>query len=145
MCNTARVTAYCTILNLARNVFPRGNSRANKIRAWHKIAGIGVILSFFIDGMAQLMQRKVVLFCLLLTVAQRVVGQSSVGVELPCQAPSSDPDPNNPRDNLSCPNTDPSILECYSRAELCNNVQFCTGGSDEGADLVALECRKLLN
>ena len=94
-------------------------------------------------GMAFIARRQnVVLLCLFLTVAQRVVGQSSIGLTLPCQAEGFDPDSNNPSDNLSCPNTDPTILECYSMAQLCDGVGDCDGGSDEGDDLVALDCGK---
>ena len=89
------------------------------------------------------MRRKTFLFyVLLLAVAQRVAGQGQIGRAFPCQAPGSDPDQNFAEDNLSCPNTDQSILDCYSRTELCNAVEFCDGGSDEGTNIVALECSK---
>ena len=89
------------------------------------------------------MRRKVVLVCLLLAVVQRTVGQSLIiGNDLPCEQPGEDPDPNNDRDNLSCPRLD-GVLQCYSRDMLCDGVQFCQGGSDEGTNLNALECGKL--
>ena len=90
------------------------------------------------------MRRKVVLVCLLLAVVQRTVGQNLItGNDLPCQQPGEDPDPNNDRDNLSCPLLDPNELQCYSMTMLCDGNQDCVGGSDEGTDLVALECGKL--
>lgn len=86
---------------------------------------------------------KLVLCCFLLAVARRAVGQDLlIGNWRPCQDPGSDPDPDNPTDNLSCPRLD-SILQCYPLSQLCNRVQDCDGGSDEGSDLVALECSKL--
>ena len=42
-------------------------------------------------------------------------------------------------DNLSCPRTD-GVLQCYPRSELCNGVEFCDDGSDEGRSLDALDC-----
>lgn len=45
-------------------------------------------------------------------------------------------------DNLSCPRLD-EALQCYTQAELCNGIQDCDGGSDEGQDLVSLECKQL--
>ena len=90
------------------------------------------------------MRRKVVLVCLLLAVVQRTVGQSfSSGNALPCEQPGEDPDPNHDRDNLSCPLLDPNDLKCYSRDMLCDGNEDCDGGSDEGVNLVALECGKL--
>ena len=95
--------------------------------------------------MAFAMRRKVVLVCLLLAVVQRTVGQSfSIGNDLPCED-RDDPDPNNDRDNLSCPLLDPNELQCYSRDMLCDGNEDCDGGSDEGTNLVALECSKLQN
>ena len=89
------------------------------------------------------MRRKVVLFCLLLAVVQRALGQGIIGSTLPCEAPGEDPDPNNPEDNLSCPFQDQSIMRCYSRTELCNGAQFCAGSTDEGVNIVSLNCSKL--
>ena len=43
-------------------------------------------------------------------------------------------------DNLSCPRLD-GVLECYNRSMLCDDEVFCMGGSDEGQDLVALNCK----
>ena len=88
------------------------------------------------------MRRKILLFCLLLAVAQRVAGQGQIGRAFPCQALGEDPDPSFAEDNLSCPNVNADILQCYSRDELCNNVPFCDGSSDEGDNIVALECGK---
>ena len=94
--------------------------------------------------MAFAMRRKAVLVCLLLAVVQRTVGQRfSIGNDLPCEEPGEDPDPNNDRDNFSCPLVDPNALQCYSRDMLCDGNEFCDGGSDEGTNLVALECSKL--
>lgn len=48
-------------------------------------------------------------------------------------------------DNLSCPRLNDSFpLECYTRGMLCDGDNFCTGGSDEGENLVALDCELLL-
>lgn len=91
--------------------------------------------------MAWVVARKVTLLCLLLAVVRRAAGQGTIGGSLPCEGPGQNPDPNNDADNLSCPNTDQTILQCYSEAELCNGIPFCNGGSDEGTDLVALDCK----
>ena len=89
------------------------------------------------------MRRKTFLFyVLLLAVAQCVAGQGQIGRAFPCQTPGEDPDQNFAEDNLSCPNLDQNQLDCYSRAELCDGDPFCTGSSDEGIDIVALECSK---
>ena len=87
------------------------------------------------------MRRNVALFCLLLAVVQRTVGQSNIGFELPCEA-QDDPDPNNPKDNLSCPNRNQSVLVCYSRGQLCDGVNDCDNGADEGLTTVPLQCSK---
>ena len=84
--------------------------------------------------------RKRVLFCLLLALAQRAAGQDLlIGNQRPCQDPASDPDPNNPTDNLSCPRLD-TVLQCYGQDQLCDGTRQCDGGSDEGDNLVALTC-----
>ena len=85
-----------------------------------------------------------VLVCLLLAVVKRTVGQSlSIGNDLPCEQPGEDPDDTHDRDNLSCPLLDPNELACYSRAMLCDGVEDCVGGSDEGTSLIALQCGKI--
>ena len=85
--------------------------------------------------------RKLVLLFLLFAVARRTAGQGISGIALPCEAPGEDPNPNDPEDNLSCPFTT-NALVCYSRAELCNGgTPFCSGGSDEGLNLAALDCK----
>ena len=86
-------------------------------------------------------RRKVVLFCLLLAVVRRASGQGLIGIALPCQDPNVDPDQDNPRDNFSCPRFD-GMLQCYSFDELCDGDAFCASGSDEGMDLIALECSR---
>ena len=43
-------------------------------------------------------------------------------------------------DNLSCPNLNPNELDCYSQAQLCDGITDCTGGSDEGNNIVSLVC-----
>ena len=91
--------------------------------------------------MAFAVRRNVVLFCLLLAVVRRASGQGLIGIELPCQDPNIDPDPDNFRDNFSCPRLD-EALQCYSFDELCDDIALCEGGSDEGMDLVALECSR---
>ena len=61
-------------------------------------------------------------------------GQGEIGSEFPCGV-----------DNLSCPpvnmlpNTTAPV--CYGFGELCNGIQFCSNGNDEGFDNVALECK----
>ena len=80
------------------------------------------------------------LFCLLLAIAGRTSGQDLlIGNLRPCQDLGADPDPSNPTDNLSCPRLD-NILQCYPEAQLCDGVQDCLTGSDEGVDIVALYC-----
>jgi len=85
--------------------------------------------------------RKLVVLSLLLAVVQRVAGQDLlIGNSRPCEdVVGADPDPNNPTDNLSCPRLD-TELQCYPEAQLCDGVEQCAGGSDEGTNLVALTC-----
>ncbi len=46
-----------------------------------------------------------------------------------------------PPDNLSCPRDDVNDpLECYQTAQLCNGIDFCDDGSDEGG-VAALDCK----
>ena len=60
------------------------------------------------------------------------LGQGSIGNELPCGV-----------DNLSCPRIENTPLECYNMTMLCDGMDFCTGGSDEGRNLVSLDCKCL--
>ena len=48
-------------------------------------------------------------------------------------------------DNLSCPRLD-GVLQCYRQSEFCNGpfTPFCTGGSDEGTNLVSLDCKPMI-
>ena len=64
-----------------------------------------------------------------------ITSQGPIGFALPCG-----------EDNFSCPrigdiSTIP--LMCYTFDELCNGIQFCSGGSDEGnrSTIVSLECK----
>ena len=83
---------------------------------------------------------RLVVFSLLLAVAQRAAGQDLlIGNLRPCQDPASDPDSINPTDNLSCPRLD-SALQCYRQDQLCDGTEQCVGGADEGVDLIALAC-----
>ena len=71
---------------------------------------------------------------MLLLLLGAVGGQDPIGSELPCG-----------EDNFSCPrigNLSQIPLQCYSRQELCNGIEFCDGGSDEGRDdtINSLEC-----
>ncbi len=45
-------------------------------------------------------------------------------------------------DNLSCPRDDPLTdpLNCYQTAQLCDGVDDCDDGSDEGG-VAALDCK----
>ena len=87
--------------------------------------------------------RKFLLIFILSLIARRGSGQGIIGATFPCEDLIPNPNPNDNTDNLSCPNTDQSVLVCYPRSELCNDVQFCAGGSDEGRDLVALDCKSI--
>ena len=84
--------------------------------------------------------RKLVLLFLLFAVARRTAGQGISGQTFPCEAAGEDPNPNDPEDNLSCPGLTNDLV-CYSRAELCSGIPFCSGGSDEGLNLLALDCK----
>ena len=64
-----------------------------------------------------------------------IIGQGPIGFALPCG-----------EDNFSCPRIgDLSIipLMCYTFDELCDGVEFCSGGSDEGNrdTIISLECK----
>ena len=57
----------------------------------------------------------------------------------PCAADLGVPSPS---DNLSCEFIPPSGgTFCYPREELCNTNQICITGSDEGANIAALDCK----
>ena len=90
--------------------------------------------------MAVIAARKLVLLFLLLAVARRTAGQGIIGRTFPCEDPAEDPNPNDNEDNLSCPFLTNDLV-CYSRAEMCNGLPFCPGGSDEGLNLFALDCK----
>ena len=47
-------------------------------------------------------------------------------------------------DNLSCPrigNLSQIPLQCFTRQELCNGIDFCSSGTDEGTDIASLKCK----
>ena len=46
-----------------------------------------------------------------------------------------------PSDNLSCEFVAPGGTFCYERDELCNGASACLTGSDEGANIAALDCK----
>ena len=74
--------------------------------------------------------------CLLLSVITYSNGQAPIAYDDICQTQQGIPD------NLSCPQTDgTTTLICYPRTELCNGDVFCNGGSDEGTNLNALDCK----
>ena len=56
----------------------------------------------------------------------------------PCAADLTVPSPS---DNLSCEFVSPGGTFCYSRSELCNGNLACLTGSDEGANIAALDCK----
>ena len=57
--------------------------------------------------------------------------EGGIGFALPCG-----------EDNLSCPRLD-NALQCYTQAQLCNRIQDCAGGSDEGMNLISLACKQI--
>ena len=64
-----------------------------------------------------------------------ITGQGPIGSVLPCG-----------EDNLSCPrigNLSEIPLMCYPWEELCNGMEVCEGGSDEGRNttIISLECK----
>ena len=62
---------------------------------------------------------------------EAVSGQ--IGQERPCG-----------EDNFSCPrigNLSQIPLQCFTRQELCNGMDFCISGTDEGADIASLKCK----
>lgn len=72
---------------------------------------------------------RISFLCLLLAaIAMPSLGQGPIGNETPCG-----------EDNLSCPRID-QTLQCYNKTMLCDGTPFCSGGSDEGANLVSLDC-----
>ena len=56
----------------------------------------------------------------------------------PCAADLGVPSPS---DNLSCEFVTPGGTFCYLRSELCNGASVCFTGSDEGANIAALDCK----
>ena len=65
---------------------------------------------------------------------EAVAGQGQIGFDLPCG-----------EDNLSCPrfvNISQRPLECYVWEDLCDGVEFCEDGTDEGRNIVSLECKQ---
>ena len=71
--------------------------------------------------------------------ATRSAGQAPIATDNVCLRLQ------NVSDNLSGPPSLESdgLLRCYSQNELCNQVQFCSTGSDEGNNVVALDCKFL--
>lgn len=54
---------------------------------------------------------------------------NDIGTYLPCG-----------EDNLACPRAD-GVMECFNGSMLCDGTPFCAGGSDEGYNLAALNCK----
>ena len=77
-----------------------------------------------------------------LTIVEFGSGQTNqtlaIGNDDPCAAELGVPSPS---DNLSCEFVAPGGTFCYSRAELCNGDPICLTGSDEGANIAALDCK----
>ena len=75
-----------------------------------------------------------------------------IGNDDPCAAELGVPTPS---DNLSCEFVAPGGTRCYERAELCNGDlgvsgatpfnRICFTGSDEGANIAALDCKLSMN
>lgn len=75
-------------------------------------------------------------------------GAISIGVDDPCAAELG---VSSPSDNLSCEFVAPGGTRCYRREELCNGDlavegatpfnRVCLTGSDEGANIAALDCK----
>ena len=79
-------------------------------------------------------RRKVAMLYLLLAMFLFSAGQNiTIGNLKPCGD-----------DNLSCPNVNSSILECYTSDQICDGVRDCTGGSDESDGIVSLQCSKFI-
>ena len=70
---------------------------------------------------------------LLLSLITYSFAQAPIAFEDTCQDQQGIPD------NLSCPRDD-GALQCYRRSQLCDGVEFCDDGSDEGLNLNALDC-----
>ena len=62
-----------------------------------------------------------------------------IGEDDPC---ASELEVATPSDNLSCEIFN-GETNCYLRAELCNGSPVCLTGSDEGANVAALNCMPL--
>lgn len=43
-------------------------------------------------------------------------------------------------ENLSCPQTD-GVLQCLSLSQICDGVEDCNNGADEGRSLNSLNCK----
>ena len=75
-------------------------------------------------------------------------GAIPIGTDDPCAAELG---VSSPSDNLSCEFVSPGGTRCYFRAELCNGDmavegatpfnRVCLTGSDEGANIAALDCK----
>ena len=77
-----------------------------------------------------------------LAIVEFTTGQTNqtlaIGNDDPCAADLGVPSPS---DNLSCEFVPPGGgTFCYSRSELCNGDPICLTGSDEGANIAALDC-----
>ena len=62
----------------------------------------------------------------------------AIATDDPCATDLGVPSPS---DNLSCEFVTPGGTFCYPRNELCNGVSACFTGSDEGANIAALDCK----
>ena len=84
--------------------------------------------------MAFTLQLKVPMLYLLLAMFRVSAGQNiTIGYLKPCGG-----------DNLSCPNVDPSILQCFRSDQICDTIRQCAGGFDESDGLVSLQCSKFI-
>ena len=72
--------------------------------------------------------------CLLLSVITYSNGQAPIAYDDVCLTQQGFVD------NLSCPRSD-GALQCYARSALCDTTRLCAGGSDEGDNLNALDCK----
>ena len=85
------------------------------------------------------MGRLTVLTVLVLAVAVSVQAQDlTIANDDPCAVSLGVPSPS---DNLSCEFSTPGQEACYARSQLCNGVNFCLTGSDEGDNIAALDCK----
>ena len=121
---------YFAIIDLADVEHQTCQGKLTQLVAWNRYRSRVAVLD--------IMGCLTVLAVLVLSVAVSVQAQNlTIANYDPCAAQLGQASPS---DNLSC-EFSTTGLRCYPRSQLCNGVNFCVTGSDEGDNIAALDCK----